>query len=156
MPQFQNERSTTIAAPAATVYERLIDFRRWQEWSPWESLDPDLLRTYSDPSSGVGATYRWSGNRKAGEGRMEVLETAEPTDLTIGLEFLKPFKATNRAIFALSETSGVTTVRWRMEGERPLLMAVLGRLFFDKAIAKDFDRGLAALKSASEADAAGG
>lgn len=152
MPQFQNERSTTIAAPAAVVYAHLIDFRRWIDWSPWEGLDPELQRTYSDPSAGVGAEYQWSGNRKAGEGRMTISEATEPTDLSIRLEFLKPFQATNQAIFTLAEADGTTTARWRMEGERPLLMAILGRLFFDKAIAKDFDRGLAALKAVSEAE----
>ncbi|WP_320669704.1 SRPBCC family protein [Patulibacter defluvii] len=83
---------------------------------------------------------------------MTITEATEPTDLSIRLEFLKPFQATNQAIFTLAEADGTTTVRWRMEGERPLLMAILGRLFFDKAIAKDFDRGLAALKAVSEAE----
>jgi hypothetical protein len=38
-----------------------------------------------------------------------------------------------------------------MSGQRNVAFAVLGRLFFDKAIAKDFTRGLASLKAAAEA-----
>lgn len=37
-----------------------------------------------------------------------------------------------------------------MSGQRNPLMALAGKLFFDKAIAKDFDKGLARLKRAAE------
>jgi hypothetical protein len=40
-----------------------------------------------------------------------------------------------------------------MTGERNLVFAVMGKLYFDKAIRKDFDKGLAALKVAAEAAA---
>ncbi len=67
------ERSTTIDAAPERVYEQLADFHQWRSWSPWEDLDPDLQRDYSGPESGTGAVYRWSGNRKAGSGRMEIV-----------------------------------------------------------------------------------
>jgi hypothetical protein len=65
------ERSTEIEAPPEHVYEQVVDFHRWTTWSPWEDLDPELRRTYSGPDAGVGATYAWQGNRRAGTGRME-------------------------------------------------------------------------------------
>jgi hypothetical protein len=37
-----------------------------------------------------------------------------------------------------------------MTGKRNPVMALAGKLFFDKTIAKDFDRGLASLKAAAE------
>ena len=37
-----------------------------------------------------------------------------------------------------------------MTGERNIVFAVMGKLFFDNAIQKDFDRGLVALKAAAE------
>jgi hypothetical protein len=39
---FRVERSTSIAAPAATVFGNVNDFRRWKPWSPWENIDKDL------------------------------------------------------------------------------------------------------------------
>ena len=30
------ERTATIPAPPADVYERVVDFHRWEAWSPWE------------------------------------------------------------------------------------------------------------------------
>ena len=59
------------------MLERIVDFRRWPAWSPWEDVDPDLRRTYSGPDSGVGAAYAWEGNRKAGKGRMEIVDVAD-------------------------------------------------------------------------------
>ena len=37
-----------------------------------------------------------------------------------------------------------------MSGQRNLLMQIMGKLYFDKAIGKDFDRGLADLKASAE------
>ena len=40
-----------------------------------------------------------------------------------------------------------------MTGERGAVMGLMGKLFFDKQIGRDFDQGLAQLKSAAEAGA---
>ncbi|MEJ7794778.1 MAG: hypothetical protein WKF50_04440 [Nocardioides sp.] len=40
-------RSTTIAAPPERIHPLLDDFHAWQEWSPWEKIDPDLQRTFT-------------------------------------------------------------------------------------------------------------
>jgi len=147
VPAFSQTHETTIAAPAATVHALIDDFRAWVRWSPWEGLDPDLRRTYD--GAGVGSTYAWAGNKQAGEGRM-TLTSLTPEQVVVDLEFLKPFKATNVVTFDLTPTGDATRVAWTMSGRRNLLFAVLGRLFFDKAIAKDFERGLASLKAAAE------
>jgi uncharacterized protein YndB with AHSA1/START domain len=153
MSEFSFTRSTTIDAPAAAVYERLIDFTRWPEWSPWEGLDPDLQREYSDQTAGPGAHYAWSGNRKAGQGSMTITDAAEPTRVAIDLSFLKPFKADNTIVFALTETASGTTVDWTMSGRNDgLVSKVFSKLMpVEKLVGKDFDKGLAALKERSEA-----
>jgi hypothetical protein len=146
MPAFSNTRSTTIEAPAATIHALIADFHEWTRWSPWEGLDANLERSYE--GEGVGATYAWKGKR-AGQGSMRFTGiTAELIE--VDLAFLKPFKAENEVSFKLTPVAGGTRVEWTMGGNRNLLLAVLGPLFFDKAIAKDFDKGLAALKAAAE------
>lgn len=150
MAHFEMSRSTTINAPAARVHSLLNDFREWQQWSPWEGLDPDLKRTFTGPATGVGSHYAWAGNKKAGEGTMEITEST-PSSVAIDLEFLKPFKASNVTAFDLTEAgSGTTRVNWTMTGTRGVIMGLMGKLFFDKAIGKDFDKGLAQLKAAAE------
>lgn len=43
-----------------------------------------------------------------------------------------------------------TDVTWTMTGTRNPVMGLMGRLFFDKAIGRDFERGLASLKAEAE------
>lgn len=149
MADFSLSRSTTIQAPPDRVHALVDDFREWQKWSPWEGVDPDLDREYSGPDHGVGSTYHWSGNKKAGEGEMRITGST-PTSLVADLEFLKPFKATNVMSFALAPYGDATDVTWTITGRRNAVMSLMGKLFFDKSIGKDFERGLAALKRESE------
>ncbi|KQV65912.1 transcriptional regulator [Nocardioides sp. Root122] len=152
MAGFSLSRSIRIEAAPGRVHPLLDDFREWQKWSPWEGLDPDMSREYTGPDHGVGSTYRWSGNKKAGEGEMHIREST-PASVVVDLEFLKPFRATNVTTFALAPATYAgdsTDVTWTMTGERSAIMSVMGRLFFDKSIGSDFDRGLVALKREAE------
>lgn len=148
---FSIERSATIDAPATAVYERLADFHRWAEWSPWEELDPDMARTFSGAEAGKGAVYEWSGNKKAGAGRMEILDVEAPTLVSVDLRFLKPFKAHNATRFELVEEAGSTTVRWVMTGPKTFMTRVMGVFkSMDAMVGPDFEKGLAKLKVAAE------
>lgn len=149
MAEFTLSRRTRVHADPARVHALVDDFREWQKWSPWEGLDPDLTRSYSGPERGIGSTYRWSGNRKAGEGEMRITQST-PTVVVVDLTFLKPFKASNVTTFDIARVDGATDVTWTMTGSRSAVMGVMGKLFFDKAIGGDFDRGLAALKREAE------
>lgn len=149
MPSFSLTRETGIDARPQTVHALIDAFPAWQTWSPWEDVDPHLRRTYSGPASGVGSRYEWSGNRQAGSGSMEIVGST-PEQIDITLHFLKPFKATNRTTFRLTPQGTGTKVAWTMSGQRNPLMSLMGALFFDRAIGKDFERGLAALKARAE------
>lgn len=149
MADFALSRSTRIQADPARVHALVDDFREWQKWSPWEGLDPALNREYTGPDRGVGSTYHWSGNKKAGQGEMRITEST-PTSVVVDLQFLKPFKASNVTSFALTPTGDVTDVTWTMAGTRSAIMSLMGKLFFDKAIGADFEKGLASLKQEAE------
>ncbi len=145
------ERSTAINAPAGRVYAQIVDFHRWTGWSPWEDLDPNLTRTYSGSESGPGTVYEWSGNRKAGTGRMEITSATEPTEVVIALEFLKPFKSSSVTAFGIIPEGNSTLVTWTMTGPKTLATKVMG-LFtnMDKMIGPDFEKGLDRLKALAE------
>lgn len=145
------ERIATINAPATPIYAQIADFHHWTAWSPWDDLDPDMERTYSGPESGTGATYVWSGNRRAGEGRMEITEAVEPTRVSIALDFLKPFKSSSITTFDLTPDGETTRVTWTMTGPMTLMTRVMG-IFksMDKMIGPDFEKGLERLKVAAE------
>ena len=145
------ERSVQIAAPPERIYEQIVDFHNWTNWSPWEDRDPDLKRTYSGSEAGPGAVYGWSGNRKAGQGRMEITGTEEPKRVTIALRFEKPFKSSSETTFLLEPDGPGTKVTWRMVGPSSAMTKIMG-LFtsMDKMIGPDFEKGLAQLKSVAE------
>ena len=144
-------RSTTIDAPPERVYEQIVDFHNWTRWSPWEDLDPDLQRTYSGSESGKGAAYAWSGNRKVGQGRMEITEATEPSTVRIDLAFLKPFKAQSEAAFAIVPDGTGSRVTWVIDGQKTLMTKVMGVFkSMDSMIGPDLDKGLARLKGATE------
>lgn len=149
MPEFTTSRTTHINAAPAVVHALVSDFREWPQWSPWEGLDPDLQRSYTGPPGGVGSRYAWTGNNKAGTGTMEVMKS-DPSRVEIALEFVKPFRATNTTLFDLTPTAAGTDLTWTMTGKRGVLMTLMGKLHFDKAIGQDFDKGLAAIKAVAE------
>lgn len=150
---FTVERTTTINATPGDIYAHVNDFHQWRGWSPWEDADPQLQRTYSGPDAGVGATYAWVGNRKAGSGSMEITGNDEPSTITIALKFLKPFKAENAVVFTFTpQSDGTGThVRWTMTGVQNILSRIMGVFFsMDKIVGKDFEKGLAQLKARCE------
>ena len=144
-------RSTTIAAPPSRVYEEIVDFHNWTKWSPWEDLDPALKRDYSGAGSGAGAVYAWSGNRKAGQGRMAITDVDEPSRVRIDLLFEKPFKARSDTLFTIEPDGSGSQVTWTMTGKKTLVTKVMG-IFksMDSLVGPDFEKGLARLKTTTE------
>jgi hypothetical protein len=52
---FHVERSITIDAPAERAFAMVNDFRAWRAWSPYEKLDPEMMRLFGGPATGEGA-----------------------------------------------------------------------------------------------------
>lgn len=146
------QRSATIDAPPELVYAHIVDFRRWAGWSPWEEMDPGMEKKYSGSDAGIGAKYAWSGNRKVGEGSMEVTDAKEHSSIQIALDFLKPFKASNTTVFTLHPEGDGTSVTWAMTGRKTFMTRVMG-LFksMDSMMGPDFEKGLDKLKAVAEA-----
>ena len=117
-------RQTSIVASAARIFPCIEDFRAWRAWSPWRQLDPGVQEEYSALSFGVGAHYRWSGNREAGAGSMALTHSDPPRQhsdppriIEIDLVFVKPFPNRSRIEFVLDEKRGQASGEWRPHGE---------------------------------------
>jgi hypothetical protein len=149
--EFRVARTATIPASAATVFAQVNDLHAWEAWSPWAKLDPNAKSTFEGPASGTGAFMGWSGNKKIGEGRMTITECRADEWIRFKLEFVRPFKATNTAEFTFSPKGNQTVVNWSMSGKNNFGGKVFS-LFMncDDMIGKDFEKGLANLKSAVE------
>jgi len=148
---FRISRSITIAAPAAAVFPEVNTLRNWEEWSPWAKIDPNVRNTYTGPASGDGAVFDWSGNNKVGAGRMTIVESQPDQRVRFRLEFLRPFKTTNTAEFLFTSDASKTDVNWSMWGKNNFFTKVFGLFVsMDRLIGKDFEKGLANLKTRVE------
>ena len=149
--EFVVSRSTIISAPPEKVFPHVNDLHAWEAWSPWAKMDTNAKNAYEGAASGVGAAMSWDGNKKVGAGRMTIIESAPSGLIRLKLEFLKPFRATNTAEFIFQPEGGQTIVTWSMSGRNNFFFKVFG-LFMncDQMIGKDFEKGLAAMKSVAE------
>ena len=147
------ERSTTVDAPAATVFAQIDDLSVWKEWSPWEKKDPAMKRTLSATTSGVGATYSWEGNKEVGKGKMTIVDSRPGEKVTEKLEFIEPFQSQSEVSFTLkNESPTATKVTWAMNGKHNFVTKAMSVVKpMDGMIGKDFEEGLANLKKVAEA-----
>jgi uncharacterized protein YndB with AHSA1/START domain len=148
---FRVQRSASINAPPAKIYPLIDDFKRWSAWSPYEKLDPAMKRTLAGAPRGEGAVYAWEGDGKVGAGRMEITDAVEPAKVTIKLDFIKPFEARNTAEFTLVPKGDSTEVTWAMQGPNPYFAKLIHLVVdMDAMVGKDFEAGLANLKTIAE------
>ena len=85
-------RSVVVNAPEYVIYPYLNDLRRFQEWSPWVTRDPDMTFTYSGPPEGKGAKVEWVSQKPSiGTGSMQIVETqqARSVDLNTNINGLQ-------------------------------------------------------------------
>jgi hypothetical protein len=150
---FQIQRSTSINASAKKIFPFINDLRNMQSWSAWETVDPDMKRSYEGETSGIGAKYVWEGNREIGQGSMEITESTPPSKVTLKLDFIKPFEGHSTVEFTLEPNGDNTVVTQTMQGTSTYLPRLMCLLFFnqDKMIGGKFEQGLANLKALVEA-----
>ena len=84
---FRVQRSASMKAPPEKIFPLINDFHNWVSWSPWEKLDLEMKKTHSGAASGKGAIYEWEGNKKVGQGRMEIMEAIPHSKVAIKLDF---------------------------------------------------------------------
>jgi Polyketide cyclase / dehydrase and lipid transport len=140
-------RSRTMPAPPAAIFPMVNEFARWSGWSPWLSADPQAVTTLTGPPSGVGAHYRWSGNKQVGEGTMTIRDS-QPTDqVRIDLVFLRPFASRADVHFTFVPAGTGTLVTWTMHGHCTFIAKAMHLLInMDAMIGSKFAEGLAGME----------
>jgi len=149
--QFRISRAAAINAPPEKIFPLINDFKAWPAWSPYETKDPAMKRTYSPNSAGKGATYAWDGDSNVGAGNMLITDAPAPSKVALDLNMTRPMTAHNKVELTLVPAGNATTVTWSMHGETPY-WAKIFHVFFnmDKMVGGDFESGLAKLKAAAE------
>jgi uncharacterized protein YndB with AHSA1/START domain len=144
-------RSTTIMAPAATIFPRVNDLRQWEDWSPWAKLDPNAKISFEGPPAGRSAMFHWSGNDKVGAGTMTITDSKPNERIATRTDFIKPFEGSSDAEFIFSGTGDRTNVIWTMTGRHTFISkAICLVMSMERTVGPEFEKGLAALKEESE------
>jgi effector-binding domain-containing protein len=143
------QRSITIARPASLIYATVNSFQLFPQWSPWQSLDPNMRQSTAGAREGVGAKLIWSGNDKVGSGTQVITASTPDQSVASDIDFGKMGVA--KSTLVLAPQSSSTRVTWMFDidmGAGPV-----GRYFgllMDGMIGKDFDSGLSRLKTLVE------
>jgi uncharacterized protein YndB with AHSA1/START domain len=152
--EFRIERTATIAAAPADVFDQVNDFHKWEAWSPWAKLDPQAKVTFEGAPAGQGAVFTWSGNDDVGEGRMTLAESRPNELVRIDVAFVKPFEGGNISEFAFKPDGEHTAVTWTMSGRNGFIgKAMCLFVDMDKMLGGAMEKGLAQMKSVAEAAA---
>lgn len=150
MSAFSITRSVQVGADPDQVHALINDFRRWLAWSPWEAIDPGLVRQYLGPSSGVGAVYEWTSPDEAvSNGRIEMTGSSA-SRLTLILDLGAQQFVFETMQFDLEPVGEGTEVTWNITGTTAAPMSPLARRRWERGLTADFDRGLAAIKAIAE------
>lgn len=144
------EATETIAASADDVYAVMNDFARFEEWSPFFTMDPTTQSVISDPAAGVGATYSYSAKRM-GSGKLTIEESERPHHIRVHINFGAPQPSVADIDYDIVESNGSTTVTWRMTGKRGVGERLMVKILkMDQMMAKHFAEGLGYLKAVVE------
>jgi len=145
------ERTVSINAPKAAVFNQISNFENWENWDPWFKLDSTQKRNYSGKLGDKDYRYSWSSeNKNVGTGKIKLVSFKEKEQLDYLLYFGDGGSATE-GYFKLEEIDGVTSVKWGMVSKKGYPMKIIN-YFMEKFIAPDFEKGLANLKAYTEAN----
>ena len=141
--QLKLEESETMDAPPNMIYNIVNDFKTWETWSPWAEMDPNAVNTYSEKTSGVGATWSWKGDPKTiGEGTQKIVEATAGEKLRTSLEF-DGWDGTGYSDWTFEKEGDKTKIRWTFEGaETPFYLRPLNVLM-KGGLKKTYRKGLA-------------
>ena len=146
------ERQVTVNRPKADVFNYIKLLKNQNEWGPWAKKDPGIKLDYRGTDGTVGFVSSWDGNDEVGAGEQEIRKIVEGERVDTQLRFKRPFESTSDA-YMITEAAGEgqTRVRWGFSGSMPKPMNLMLLVVdMDKAVGKDFDEGLAGLKTILE------
>ena len=152
---FRVERSATLAASPAALFEHVNDHHKFAVWNPFMKLDPNVKNTYGGPDSGVGAVCSWEGNSKVGAGSCTIIESKPSELVRCRMDWKRPMEGTSTVDFTFKPEGGKTIVTWAMYGKNNF-MGKLMSVFMDcdKMCGPQFEKGLADLGAVAAAAAA--
>jgi hypothetical protein len=142
-----------IEKPKQQVFDYVKLLKNQDNYSVWALMDPNMKKGFSGIDGTVGCVSSWESlHKNVGTGEQEIKGIKEGERIDYELRFLKPFKSTSLAFITTEAVSeNQTRVKWGFSGKMNYPMNLM-LLFMnmEASIGKDFDTGLANLKSILE------
>ncbi len=151
--KFRVERSATLAASPAALFEQVNDHRKFAVWNPWAKMDPAVVNTYSGPDLGVGAKCNWEG-KKIGAGSATIIESKPGELVRQRMDWLKPMQGTSTVDFTFKPQGDQTLVTWAMYGPQTFMGKAMSLVMnCEKMCGPQFEQGLLDVGRAAAAPA---
>ncbi len=144
------ERSVSINKPSSLVTSKLADYKFFHdEWSPFTELDPAMKTTYTGNPGEVGHLYKWSGNKDAGSGEMEI-KAFSGDSLIQRITF--DGMGDSKGYYIVKDKSTAADVTWGIVFEMGFLFRPMALFMgMEKMVGEKYEKGLATLKTKLEA-----
>ncbi|MBP9151059.1 MAG: GyrI-like domain-containing protein [Flavobacteriales bacterium] len=143
------EKSISVNAPVATVFNEVNCFDKWPAWSAWDAMDSTMANEYSENPCGMDAWNSWVGEN-SGVGKQVILEVKLNEYIKTSLVFGDD-PAVQTAEWFFEEVDGVTKVTWNFVGSEVSFFKRPGNLIGEHFISSAYIASLAALKEVAEA-----
>lgn len=151
--EYHFERTISINAPQAVVWENVSKFANHEKWSPWKDHDPNMKVKIEGQDGTVGAVYSWVGNKEVGSGSQTLKALTPQSRVETLLQFKEPQESEAHAFIALKPQGPNTTdVTWGFDSEFPYPFNAIVKVCMDMdaMMDQDFSKGLQKLKTLSE------
>jgi effector-binding domain-containing protein len=144
------EDSVVINTPADMIFKKVNNLKAWEQWSPFQKEDKDMISEYTGAEEGVGAVQTWK-SKVNGDGSMTIEESSPYSVINMKLDLNGMSSGSSNWKF---EPEGkATKVTWSVEMKD--LGYPMGRifgLFMPKMMHKAFQGGLEDLKKLCEGE----
>lgn len=149
--EVQMQRTVTVNATPASIFEEVNRFENFNKWSPWAQIDPNTEYEYSGPKEGIGAKMAWTSDHPdVGSGSQEIVESIPNQKVTNKLIF-EGFEPSFASIIIDGKEDGTSEVTWTFDGD--MGSNPIGRyfgLFMEEMLGPSYDEGLENLKKMVE------
>jgi uncharacterized protein YndB with AHSA1/START domain len=146
-------RSITINKPVQQVFDYIRIQRNQEKYSKWVMTDPDKKVETRGTDGTKGFVYAWNGNKRAGEGEVEIMGIEEGKRVDTEVRFIRPFTSSAQ-IYMTTTPAGneQTKVEWGFDSEMKyplnLMLVMMG---MEKLLGRDMEVSLNNLKQILEA-----
>lgn len=109
---FDVKQTRFMKAPVEVAFNNVNDFKNWEYWSPWIELDSTIVVSYPEITSGVGASFTWSG--KEGLGSLKTISTITNKEIIQQIDFGSDSKP--KVYWEFKKVKEGTEVTWEIKG----------------------------------------